>query len=311
GGVVAAGELAGVAGGAAFLGAADEAEGAGGQVDGGYQFQQAFVDTAQFFRAHVAVVHRHQALRAGRLGPAQMLQGGQQVGVVQAGGIQIWALRGSEQAAQGGQGQTRLALCQAPEDDADGLPLVVVPSAGTAFEAQLAQAGQGMAFGIGAAGGLCFGAIVLRMQQAALFHGEDEDEPVDQAQQLLEKGVLAECAVMQGGAQGVVVGVLQEALTEGQQRLLDAIAQAIAYAGAFLLAFAAPSFPDAGCATLIVVAGRTTGMQQAPDVGEFGVALATQQVSQIDFEKAGTGEAGGVAQQAQLLAVADDAPEVI
>jgi len=52
-------------------------------------------------------------------------------------------------------------------------------------------------------------------------------------------------------------------------------------------------------------------MQQAPDVGEFGVALATQQVGQIDFEKAGTGEAGGVAQQAQLPAVADDAPEVI
>lgn len=67
------------------------------------------------------------------------------MGVVQAGDIQIGALFGREQAAQRGQGQARLALCQTTEDDADGLPLVVVASAGTALEAQLAQAGQGVA----------------------------------------------------------------------------------------------------------------------------------------------------------------------
>ncbi|MNN69064.1 hypothetical protein D3C81_1848190 [compost metagenome] len=50
------------------------------------------------------------------------------------------------------------------------------------------------------------------------------------------------------------------------------------------------------------------GVQQTPDVGELGIALAAEQVSQIDFEKAGASERGGVAQQAQLFAVADDAP---
>ncbi|MCY1262615.1 hypothetical protein D9M68_203050 [compost metagenome] len=49
-------------------------------------------------------------------------------------------------------------------------------------------------------------------------------------------------------------------------------------------------------------------MQQAPDVGKFGIALATEQVGEIDLQKAGASERGGVAQQAQLFAVADDTP---
>ncbi|MEG6719198.1 hypothetical protein V1959_34535, partial [Pseudomonas aeruginosa] len=77
---------------------------------------------------------------------------------------QIGALFGLEQAAQRGQGQARLALSQTTEDDADGLPLVVVASEGPALEAQLAQAGLGVTFGIGATGGQCFCAVVLRVQ---------------------------------------------------------------------------------------------------------------------------------------------------
>lgn len=65
----------------------------------------------------------------------------------------------------------------------------------------------------------------------------------------------------------------------------------------------APLFPDTGAflfATFGMERGlwSTAGVQQAPDVGELGVACAAEQVLQVDFQKTGAGERGGVAQQA-------------
>ena len=145
------------------------------------------------------------------------------------------------------------------------------------------------------------------MQHTALFDGEDEDEAVDEAQQLLEVGVLAQVPIVQGSAQRVVGGVLQEAFAEGEQGLFHAVAQAVAHAGALGLASFAPALPNARAARL----RRAAGVQQAPDVGELGITLAAQQVGQVAFEVGGAGEAGGVAQQAQLAAVADNAPDVV
>jgi hypothetical protein len=93
-----------------------------------------------------------------------------------------------------------LAVRQAAPDDADSLPVVVMPIAGAAFQAQLTQTTQCIASGIGLAGSQCLGAVINRMQHAAFFHGEDKDQPVDKAQQLLEVGVLAQAAVVQRGA---------------------------------------------------------------------------------------------------------------
>ena len=71
GGVVAAGEFAGVAGGGS------EAEGVGGEVYGGGEFEQAFVDAAHFFAVHVAPVNRQEAGGGVRMfGPAQVAHGG-------------------------------------------------------------------------------------------------------------------------------------------------------------------------------------------------------------------------------------------
>ena len=132
----------------------------GGQVDVGHQFQQAFVHAAQFFGTRIAVVHRGQA--AAVVGPAQLLHGGEQVGVVEAGGVptQRRALVCGKQAAEGGQGETLLALHQALEHDAQGLPVVVEAVADAALEAEVAQAGDDIAFGVGVAGGDGGGAIV-------------------------------------------------------------------------------------------------------------------------------------------------------
>ena len=49
------------------------------------EFQEAFVNAAQFFRAHVAVVHRREHTLV--VGPTQILHGGQQVSVVETGGV--------------------------------------------------------------------------------------------------------------------------------------------------------------------------------------------------------------------------------
>ena len=155
----------------------------------GHQLQQAFVYTAQLFWPHVAVVHRHQVVRARGACPAQFFQGFEQVSIVQAGGVQVRALAGGKQASQCGQGQPGLTLVQPPEDDANGLPLVFVMVAGAAFEAEVAESGQCVAFGVGAAGSLRRGAASLWVQNPAFFHGKYENQPVHQSQQLLEVDV--------------------------------------------------------------------------------------------------------------------------
>ena len=329
GGVVAAGEFAVVACGASFARQADKAEAAGVQVHLGHQLQQAFVHAAEFFGAHVAVVDGGQRATAGGGGPAQGVHGGQQVGVGELGGIQVRALVRGKQAAQGGQPQARLALAQAVEDDFDGLPQVVKPGAGTAAQGQVAQAGQGVAAGVGLGGGgfgaggggvgLCFFSRGLGGDEAALFHAEGEDAAVDEAQQLGKVVLRAQAAALQGLAQGVVGGVLHKALAQGEQRLRDARAQAVAHAGAFFLPGFAPGFPGDGGWRCIGVGALpcaaaqqpgTAGVQQAPGKGKFGQALAGQQVLQIKLKVAGAGERGGVAQQAQGFAVAHQRPLV-
>ena len=328
GGVVAAGEFAVVACGAALAGQADKAEAAGVQVHLGHQLQQAFVHAAEFFGAHVAVVDGGQRATAGGGGPAQGVHGGQQVGVGELRGIEVRALVRGKQAAQSGQPQAWLALAQAVEDDFDGLPQVVKPGAGTAAQGQVAQAGQGVAAGVGLGGGgfgTGAGRVGLRVlrrglggDEAALFHAEGEDAAVDKAQQLGKVVLRTQAAVLQGLAQGMVGGVLHKTLAQGDEGLRDARAQAVAHAGAFFLARFAPGLPDdggrcIGAGALPCAAGQqpgAAGVQQPPDKGEFGQALAGQQVLQIKFEVAGAGERGGIAQQAQGFPVGHQRPLV-
>ena len=227
--------------------------------------------------------------------------------IVQTGGVQVLALAGGKQAAQCGQGQPGLALVQPPEDDANGLPLVIVPVAGATFEAEVAESGQCVAFGVGAAGSLRLGVIPLRVQNPAFFHGEHENQPVHQPQQLLEVGVATQLTTVQRSTQVVVGWMLQKTLTQREQCLFDAVAQAIPYPGTFLLTLVAPSFPDAG--RILGICKCPAGMQQPPCIGKLGVVFAAQQVDQVDFQKTRAGKRRGITQQPQLPAVADDAPQ--
>src|SRR5690606_20919174 len=235
----------------------------------------------------------------------------------QAGAVQVWALAGGKQAAQCWQGQQGFTLLQATKHNAGGLPVVVKAVAGAAFQAQIAQAAQRIAFGVGLPGLQCGGAVVVGVQQAALFHGKDKNHPVDQAQQLLKVGILAQAAVVQCCAQHLVVRVFDKALAEREQRLLNAVAQAVAHAGAFLLAVAAPLLPNAAaCSVVPFLRGgrkiwRAAGMQQTPGAGKFAKTLALQNVLQVDFQIAGAGQAVGITQQANLAAIGGQRPQVL
>ena len=248
-GVVAAAGLAFVAGGAAHAGEADEAELPRVHVHLGHQLEQAFVNAAQLFGAHVAVVDGRQCATS-RGGPAQALHRAQQRGVGERCAVQVGALAGGEQATQRGQPQTWLALAKAAEDDAHRLPQVVEAGVGAAEQRQVAQPGHGIAVGIqlrSGAAGLGRGVIVARLRcrghQAALFDSEQEDEAVHQPQQLGEVVLALELTRLQLLAQRLVGRVLHEALAQRDERIRHAAAQALAHAGAFFLPGLLPAGP--------------------------------------------------------------------
>ncbi|WP_231551245.1 hypothetical protein [Acidithiobacillus ferrivorans] len=75
--------------------------------------------------------------------------------------------------------------------------------------------------------------------------------------------------------------MLDETFAENQQGFGNALAQTFADPSAFFLPGCAPLFPDAGN-FLFAAFGMerglrgAAGVQQAPDVGELGVACATE-----------------------------------
>jgi hypothetical protein len=125
-GVIGAGGFPGVSGGGTRIGDADKPEGACGEVDGGDEFEQGFIDGAEFLGAHVAVVDG--GAFAGFLveEPAQFAHGGEEVAIGEGGGIEVRALGFREESAEGGQGEFFLTVGKGTEDDADGLPEVAV-----------------------------------------------------------------------------------------------------------------------------------------------------------------------------------------
>jgi hypothetical protein len=52
-------------------------------------------------------------------------------------------------------------------------------------------------------------------------------------------------------------------------------------------------------------------MEQMPGQGEFGVTLAGEQVLEVNLQVTGPGQGSGIAQQAELAAIADQCPEVL
>lgn len=152
-GVVGAGGFPGVAGTGGGIGDAREAEDAAGKIEGGDEFQQRLIDGAEFLGSHVPVVDG--GAFAGFLveEPAQLAHGGEEVAIGDGGAVEIRALGFREETAEGGQGEFFLAVGEAAEDDAEGLPEIGVGIVGGLAEGAGAQAPEGVALGVGLAGG--------------------------------------------------------------------------------------------------------------------------------------------------------------
>ena len=131
---------------------------------------------------------------------------------------------------------------------------------GAAAASTFTQAAQAVAVLVQADG---FGGGFARVQQAAFFDGQEEDEPVNQAQQLLEVIGGREFAACQTLAQRVVGAGGQEALTQGLERFFHANAQLFAGAGALFQTGGVPGFQRAFPWRLAGVA-EAAGVDQQP-----------------------------------------------
>ena len=238
GGVVGAGLLALVAAGLAAFG---EGEGAGVGRGTRRQLEQALVDRAQFLGLHVAPVDPAERLALGAE-PGKAPDRGQQAAVGDAGCGEILSRVVGEEAAEGGQAEPQLAVGERLEGRLQALEgvSVLVPS-GSAHEA-LAQAGDAVALGVDPArrgrGG-------VGMQEVAVLGGEQEDQAVDEAEQLLEVGLRGEVAGGQCLAERGVGRVLDEALAEFLEGRLDAQSELFARGCALGPAALAPALERA------------------------------------------------------------------
>ena len=101
-GVVGAGGFPGVSRSGTRIGDAHEAEGACGEVDSGDEFEQGFIDGAEFLGAHVAVVDGGAFSGFLVEEPAQLAHGGEEVAIGEGGAVEVRALGFREESAEGG-----------------------------------------------------------------------------------------------------------------------------------------------------------------------------------------------------------------
>ncbi len=306
--VIRAAELARIALGAApglCRCVADEAEAAnaGAQGQFGHQFEQAFVDAAEFLGIHVAVIDARQ--RGAVAEEAEAEERAEQRLVVELGGVEVRALRGVEEATERRQAKRRLAATEAGEGDGQRLPevgmaIVAAPPGGQPAQAGEAVAGEvarpGLAAGLGCE------------DEFAILHGGEEDEAVDEAQQLLEVGLGAQLAAFDAAAQLAVGRVGEKAGSKHTQGSGDAFAQPVADADADFLGGLAPVFERA-VSRLGAGLTETRGVGEQPESGEIAVEAFAEDGFEIGLDVGGPGQTGVVAQDAQLEAVADDGPE--
>jgi hypothetical protein len=284
---------------------ADEAEAAdaGGQGQFGHQFEQAFVDAAEFLGIHVAVIDARE--RGAVAEEAEAEERAEQRLVVELGGVEVRALRDVEEATERRQAKGRLAAGEAGEGDRERLPEVGMAVVAAPPGGRAAQAGETVA-GLVAGSGL--GAGVGREDEFAVFDGGEKDEAVDEAQELLEVDLGAQLAAFDAAAQLAVGRMREKAAAEHAQGIGDAFAQAVADADAVFLGGVAPVFERA-VGGLGAGLAETRGVGEQPEGGEIGVEAFAEDGFEVGLDVGRPGEAGVVAQDAQLQAVADDGPQ--
>ena len=143
------------------------------------------------------------------------------------------------------------------------------------------------------------------VQDVAVLGDEDEDHPVHQPQQgLVQRGHV------DVRAQRGVVGMAQEPGAQGGDGLLHAVAQLVERAGAGGDGFDAPLLQPARRGRGALVDREAGNVQQPVEQHELAEQLAVKDGFQVELDVGRRGERARVAQQPQLAAVGDHAPQV-
>ncbi len=153
-------------------------------------------------------------------------------------------------------------------------------------------------------------------QGVAVLGDEEEQQPVDQAQQRPVVVVPAHLAGGQPVAQPGVGRVLQEAGAQLLQRPGHPVAQRVQGAGALLHGEAAPPLqPAAGRARRTVLPHwpvlQPRLMEQGVQQDEVGVQLPVEDGLQVELDVGRADQRGGVAQDAQQPPVGEHPPQVV
>ena len=171
----------------------------------------------------------------------------------------------------------------------------------------LAEPAQGEPLGVGVARG---GVGIGGMEKFAFLGAEQEQAAVNQPEELLEKGVLGERAVLKPGPEGGIGGMGNEAGAKLDEGLGNALAQTVPDTESLRMAFSLPFFPDAFGGRRL---GRTGArdMKDAPERGEIGVALlfVAEDGFEVELEEVGAGQGVGVPEEAEGFAIGHEGPE--
>lgn len=199
---------------------------------------------------------------------------------------------GEALAGQGGHGHP-----QAPPQVAVGIP--------RAPGGQGPQAVQGVVVEVGGPGLLAGG---RDQEQVAVLGHEQEEQPVDQAQQLPVVVLAVQGAAGQRLPQLVVGPMGEEPLAQGDDGGLHPGAQAIQGPGALDPRLVVPALQPAG----LGAGGLHPALvADEPEQGKVGVDLAGHDGLEVELQVGGAGQAGVVPQGPQARPVGADGPQVL
>ena len=272
--VVAAGLLALVALGLETFG---KSEAAAIEREAGSEFEQSFIDGAEFFSLHVAPVDGDDDAVVAEPGKAEdgLHEGAvRKAGCVEAGGAVLF-----EKAAEGGQSKARLAVGQRTEDDEQAFPAVVELIPAAAANGAIAQGTERVAFGVDLAG-LVRG--IGRMKETAVFRGKQEDEAIDKAKQFIEELWQRQPATGEPVAEIGVRGIREKSVAESEQCFLDADTEALARCEALFAAGLAPAFKST-VGDRAAWLTEAAGVNDEPKRGKAGEVLVFEDLSQVGF----------------------------
>lgn len=307
GGVVGAGGGAGVA-----LGKG-EVPFAFDEGDLGLELQQALIDGAKLLDIERAVIDPHELAGDGISEQGELAEGAEKGGVVEGTFLQRPKGAGAEEVTtkrSDAELEAATGFIDKTEEGDEGEPGIVVAGVGEAgFLSKTAQASEGVAKIVDVAQAFV-GAGHER--EATLFNDHEEEEAVDEPKQVGVKIHREAFAGVGSSAipQGLVRRVAQEAVGDFFDDFLHGTAQAVANAGAGVEGVLMVNL-DGSLGNGVLFNRQAGGVEQTVEQRKVGEEFLGENAVEVELDEGEFDKAGGIAEEANLAAVGDDAVEVL